>query len=100
MRAHRGGHPVAPVELLETSEHQRHPLEREREREHAAAVDRGRDLLPLGVGGGRDLGEARVLDGMGLEPVAAARPAMGTAEREHAGVLARAVVLERRRPRR
>ena len=31
---------------------------------------------------------------MGREPVAAARPALGTAESEHAGVLARAVVLK------
>ena len=34
-----------------------------------------------------------MLDGVGAEPVAAAGPALRPAEREHAGVLARAVVL-------
>ena len=40
--------------------------------------------------------EAGVLDRMRREPVAAARPALRPAEREHAGVLARAVVLQAR----
>ena len=63
----------------------------------AAAVDRGRDLVGRDVGGSRDLGVAGVLDRMRREPVAAAGPAVHPAEREHPGVLARAVVLKRRR---
>ena len=97
MLAHRGGDPGAAVDLLEAREHQRHPLEREREGDDAAAVDGRRHLVDLDVGGGRDHVAARMLDRVRVEPVAAARPAVGAAEREHAGVLAGAVVLERRR---
>ena len=96
MSAHRGRHPGAAVDLLEPREEQGHPLERERERDDAAPVDRRRDLVGGRVGGGRDLGEAGVLDRMGREPIAAAGPAARAAERKHSGVLARAVVLQRR----
>ena len=78
-------------------EHQRHPLERQGEREHTAAVDRGRDLVRVRVRRGRNLAEAAVLDRMCSQPIAAARPALRPAEREHPGVLARAVVLRRSR---
>ena len=97
VRAHRGRHAGAAVDLLQPREHQRHPLERQREGDHAAAVDRRRDLLGRDVGRRGDLGEAGVLDRMRRQPVAAARPAVHPAEREHPGVLAGAVVLERRR---
>ena len=55
MSAHRGGHPRAALALLEAGEHRRHPLEREREREHAAAVDGGREVVAADGGGVRDL---------------------------------------------
>src|SRR5207247_2658557 len=44
-----------------------------------------------------NLGEARLLDPVAGESVALARPAVRTTEGEEAGMLARAVVLERRR---
>ena len=97
MRAHRGGHARAALALLESREHECHPLERQREGEHAAAVDGGRQVVGATSGRLGDLGQACVLDRVRREPIAAARPALGAAEREHPGVLARAVVLERRR---
>ena len=72
---HRGGHPRAALALLEPGEHRGHPLERQREREHAAAVDGGREVVAADARGLCDLGETRVLDRMRAEPVATARPA-------------------------
>jgi formamidopyrimidine-DNA glycosylase len=81
----------------QAGEGERHALEAEAERDDAAAVD-GRGDSPLtDVGGLGDLPQARLLDGMTGEPVAVAWPAGGAAERQHAGVLPRAVVLDRGR---
>ena len=51
--------------------------------------------LRIGVSRGRDRVEAAVLDRVRRKPVAAARPALRAAEREHPRVLAGAVVLQR-----
>src|SRR5439155_5342698 len=97
MPAHPGGHAVPTLELRQTRERMGHSLERQRERKYAAAVDRAADLVlgdlcSLGVDG-----EHLALHAVPLEPVALAPPAMDAAEGKHAGVLAGAVVLERRR---
>src|SRR6185369_17561837 len=88
------GDAVAPIELREAAERMCHLFQLQREGEHAAAVDRGPDLVlrhlcRLGV-----RREHLPLDTVALEPVALASPAVRTAEGEHPGVLARAVVLE------
>ena len=89
-----------PSSSRQAPERVRAAVERERERRHAAAVDRDRDRGGVDLGRGGDLGEHLLLQRMRREPVARrlepARPADG----EEAGVLARAVVLDRRRLRR
>jgi len=74
-----------------------HPLEREREGEDAAAVDRGRDLARIDFGSRCDLGVQLPLQRVAGEPVAPTRPAAFATEQEKAGVLAGAVVLQPRR---
>ena len=83
-----------PSRRREPREGVRHPLEREPEREHAAAVDARRDVVLRYFGRLRVDGEHLALHPVTLEAVALAAPAPRPAEREHAGVLARAVVLE------
>ncbi len=71
MGAHRGRDPVAAVEALEPCEGERHALEWEGERDDAAAVHGGLEVVLGDVGGERDLGLHRPLDGMVGEPVGA-----------------------------
>ena len=61
---HRVGRPRAAVEPLEPGERVRHPLERERVGQDAAAVDRGRQRGGLDLGRRGDLREHRLLAGM------------------------------------
>ena len=58
MRAHRVCRTQAAVERLEPGEGVRHPLERQRVRHDAAAVDSGRQRLGLDLGRRRDLRRA------------------------------------------
>src|SRR6185312_6563819 len=86
----------AAVELLKAGERMCHPLERHCERDHAAAVDAGwkgslAQFRRLGVHG-----EHRALHWVIGQAVPLRLPAVGAAEGEHAGVLARAVVVDRR----
>ena len=64
VRAHRAATAGAAVELLEPGERVRHPLERQRERDDAAAVDRRRDRRRGHAGRRRDLGQQRLLHRM------------------------------------
>ena len=59
VRRHRRDDPGAAVELGEPRERVRHPLERQPEGEHAAAVDRDGHVVRRHLGGGGDLGEER-----------------------------------------
>ena len=94
---HRSGDARAVLEHGQAGEHVSHPLQGERERDHAAAVRSRRDLV------GRDLGgigyhfEARLLDRVLGKPIVPLRPVARDADGEHPRVLARAVVLEARR---
>ncbi len=88
----RCGDALTGVELLEARERERHPLEREGERDDAAAVRRcgelrGIDVRRLGV-----RGAARLLHRVLGQAIAESGPAVCTAEGEHPGVLAGAVV--------
>ena len=95
--AHRPDHLRASLERPEPAERVGGPVERQRERRHAASVHphrhRGRrDLGRLG-----DLAQHRLLARV-LGPAVSRRgPAFRTTQREKPGVLARAVVLERGR---
>ena len=85
----------AAVELGQTGERRRHPLEGERERHDAAAVDGGRDVRHL-----RGLGDLLVeclLQRVLGEAVARRLPAARAADGEKARVLPRAVVVDRAR---
>ena len=82
--------------LLEPREHRRHPLERQGEREDAAAVDGGRDRVLVDARRVGDVAQVRALHAVALEPVALLAPAVRAADGEHPGVLAGAVVLEPR----
>jgi hypothetical protein len=91
---HRRGDASGAVQLVEARERGRHPLQRHRERDHAAAVDRRGDHLRGQARRRRDLGEKQTLERM-LGPAVPARlPAAGATESQHPGVLARAVVIE------
>src|SRR4029453_19046537 len=83
VRPHRGGDAAASPAGFEPREHERDPLEREREADDAAAVDCRLQLAGLELGGGCDLGQDLVLERVGAEAVtprlAAARPARGEA---------------------
>ncbi len=96
MRAHRVGRTQAAVERLEPGEGVRHPLERQRVRHDAAAVDRGRHRLGLDLGRRRDLREHRLLERVRRQPVALRRPVVDATEEQHRRVLPGAVVLEAR----
>src|SRR5438128_1052306 len=74
-----------------------HTFQGQSEREYAAAVDPAADLVFVDLRSLRVDGEHLALDAMTLEPVAVAPPAAYATEGKHAGMLARAVVLERRR---
>src|SRR5262245_17995965 len=89
VRTHRAGD--TPVDAAERG---CDPRQRQREGDDAAAVDRRVDLV--GAGEARDLREPRLLAWMVGQAIALGRPALGPAQREHPGVLARAVVLQLR----
>ena len=96
MGPHRRRHACAAVELLEPREHRAPSAQRHRERRDAAAVDRGRQRVRRQRPPSAISCQARALHRVRRQPVAAARPALRAADREHPGVLARAVVLDRR----
>ena len=97
MLAHGARDTLPAFEAREAGEGLGHPLERERERHDAAAVDRGGHRLLPNLGSSRDLPQHRMLAGVRRQPIAGGLPLLGPAEGEHPGVLARAVVLEARR---
>ena len=72
-------------------------VERQGERRNAAAVDRHRHLVEAHACGRGDLEPDLLLQRMGSEPVVVGLEAAGAADGEKARVLARAVVLDRRR---
>src|SRR2546430_6009053 len=97
MRTHACGNPVTAFELRQPGEGICHSLQGKCEREDTAAVDRGPDLVLVDL---RRFGVNRehlALHSMAAEPVALAPPATSAAQRQHAGMLAGAVVLEWRR---
>src|SRR5205085_11110174 len=81
-------------ELLETREGERHSLERQCERDDAAAVDTCAELVRVELGRLGVDGVHLALDAMAFEPVALAPPAARPAECEHPRVLAAAVVVQ------
>src|SRR6266576_1976365 len=97
VRPHRGRDPAASLAGFEPREHERDPLEREREADYAAAVDCRLELAGLELGGGRDFGQDLILKRMAGKPVPLGLPAPSPARGEHAGVLAGAVVEDRLR---
>ena len=74
VRAHRADDARAAGEGLEPREGVRHALEREREREDAAAVDAGGELLGVDLGRLGVRREASLLHGVSREAVALGRP--------------------------
>ena len=94
MRAHRAHDPVAASEGREAAERVRASLQRQRKRRDATAVDADGDRRRVDLGRRRDLLEHRALARVDGEDVAVDRPALGSTEREEAGVLAGAVVLD------
>ena len=99
VRGHRGDDPCAALDPREARERVRHPLERHPEREHAAAVDRGRDLVARRARrAAATSSSSSCCIGCVRQPVALDRPAAGAADGEEAGVLAGAVVREEARP--
>ena len=97
MRAHRAHDALAAVERGQPREAVRGALERQREGRHAAPVHPDRQRRRLHLGGLGDLAEHRLLAGMLQQAVPGRGPVAGTAQREEAGVLPGAVVLDRRR---
>ena len=83
-RAHRADDARGGGEALEAGEGIRHALEREREREDAAAVDTGGELLGVDVGRLGVRREGGLLHGVSREAVALGLPAARAAQREHA----------------
>src|SRR5437764_8160675 len=96
MRTHGGGDAVPALEQRQARERKSHSLQRQGEREYAAAVDRAADLVLVDVRGLCVDGEHLALNAVTFQPVALAPPAVGAAEGKHAGVLTGAVVPERR----
>ena len=94
MGTHRGSDARAAVELLEPRHGVGHALEGKSERHDAAAVDSGRQLVFGNLGCLSVNGVHRALGTVSFEPVALAPPPVRPAEREHARVLAGAVVLQ------
>src|SRR3954471_4279530 len=90
--AHGGDDPGAVRQRLESRVRVSHPVEPEGERDDAAAVARGN--LRLDLGGLRVRLVTRALDRMLRQGVALPRRVASPAEGEHAGVLARAVVVD------
>ena len=96
--AHRRDNPRAALEPRQLGERVGAAVEGQREGRHAAAVDRDRHLA--GVDARRRAATSRAvssLQRMRREPVAARLEAARAADGEEARVLARAVVLDRRR---
>ena len=101
VRAHRRDHARAAVERGQPGERVRAPVERQRERRHAAPVDRDRQSTTAATSAAAATSRSiSCCSGCSQQAVpvrlAAARPADG----EEAGVLAGAVVLDRGRRRR
>ena len=94
MGAHRVRGAQAAVERLEPGEGVRHPLERQRVRHDAAAVDSRRHRLGLDLGRRSDLREHRLLEWVRRQSVALRRPVVDATEQQHRRVLPGAVVLE------
>jgi hypothetical protein len=98
MCLHACDDPIPSFELRQSCEGVRHSLEGKGEGENTAAVDTRAELV---LGNLRRLGmdgEHLALHSVALEPVTLAPPALRPAERQHPGVLPRAVVLEPRGP--
>src|SRR5947208_1803998 len=95
--AHASDDPVASAESFQPCKDECHTLERQRERDHAAAVDGGWDLVLGHLCRLRVNGEHRALHRMARQPVTLTRPAVRTAEGEHPRVLARTIVVQGRR---
>src|SRR4051794_569291 len=92
---HRPGDPFASLSGCESREHEGDPLQRQCEANHAAAVDAGFQLAGVDLRGRGDLRQDLVLERMAGQTVALGRPAAGPAGRQHARMLAGAVVVDR-----
>jgi hypothetical protein len=87
MGAHRSERTGTSVELGQPRERVRHALERQRERDDAAAVHTGRDRGCVDLGSCGHLGEQLPLAWVPGKAVARGWPSARPAEREDAGVL-------------